>query len=257
VSGSSETPAGARRRVRLAIRRAREVLAHLVVRDRATVDELVSAARRSPQRDRWWDAPDVRGGLTPALRQVVQLEPEAAAMRYFYPLVIPGRLQTAEYAQAVVDTFRDELPAEVIAARLTIRHRRRHDLLDRPNPPRVYVLLDESVLHREVGGPAVLLGQLRDLRTLIEQRHIHVRILPYAEGGPIPMLATYEIIYFSDAEDEADAVLYRESDLRDEILDDAGEIRRHRATFERLWRSSFDEQRSTELIEQRISALRT
>jgi hypothetical protein len=68
------------------------------------------------------------------------------------------------------------------------------------------------------------------------------------------MLATYEIVYLH-GEDERDAVLYRESDLLDEIVDDPDKIRRHRSIFERLWSSIHDESASIELIRQRLTEL--
>ena len=68
------------------------------------------------------------------------------------------------------------------------------------------------------------------------------------------MLATYEIIYL-DAENDRDAIMYRESDLLDEIVDDADKIRRHRATFERLWTSIHDESASIELIKHHLNTL--
>jgi len=293
VSGSSESPAGARRRVRLTVRRAREdrgltqqtvadamewslskvmriesgevtiapndlrpLLGYLGIKGKETVDDLLQAAKISKQRKQWWDEPDVRDGFTPALKQVVQLEPDATAVRYFYPLVVPGRLQTPEYARAVFNTFKGEISQQVIAARLAIRRHRRHDLLNRARPATTYVLLDESVLYRRVGGIEVLIGQLKELLELIQQQRIYVRVIPLEDEALVPMLGTYEIIYL-EAEDDDDAVLYRESDLLDEIVEDVDAIRRHRATFERLWRSSLDETSSVELIERRVKDLAT
>ena len=130
----------------------RPLLGYLGIKDKQTVDDLLHAAKLSKQRKQWWDAPDVRDGFTPALRQVVQLEPEATAVRYFVPLVFPGRLQTPAYARAVFNTFRDEIPEQVIAARLPSRASPRGPAHHPPTRPIAYVLLDESVLHRRVGG---------------------------------------------------------------------------------------------------------
>lgn len=293
MNGSGESPAGARRRVRLAVRQAREdrgytqsqvaeemewslskvmriengevtvapndlrpLLSYLGIKDKQTIEDLLRAAKLSKQRKQWWDAPEMRDGLTTALRQVVQLEPEATAVRYFVPLIFPGPLQTASYARAVLNTFREEIPERILAARHAVRMRRREGLITNPHPPVAYTLLDESVYHRRVGGAAVLSEQITDILRLIEQQRIVVRTIPLEQEVPVPMLGTYEIIYL-DAENDRDAIMYRESDLLDEIVDDVDKIRRHRATFERLWDSSYDEQTSVELMSLHLKELAT
>jgi transcriptional regulator with XRE-family HTH domain len=291
VTGPSDTPAGARRRVRLAVRRAREelgytqsqvaeemewslskvmriengevtiapndlrpLLSYLGIKGKETVDDLLSAAKVSKQRKQWWDALELRDGFTPSLRQLVQLEPEATAIRYFFPLVFPARLQIPAYSRAIVESFRDELPPSVVRARLAIRRRRNEGFATRPIKPKSYVILDESVLQRQVGGPTVLAEQLEEVLKLIEHQNIRVRVIPLTSDAPVPMLATYEIVYLH-GEDERDAILYRESDLLDEIVDDPDKIRRHRAVFERLWMSIHDESASTELIRHHLNTL--
>jgi transcriptional regulator with XRE-family HTH domain len=293
VTGPSDTPAGARRRVRLAVRRAREdkkftqsqvaeemewslskvmriengevtiapndlrpLLGYLGIKDKETVDDLVHAAKISKQRKQWWDAPELRDGFTPsgALRQLVQLEPEATAIRYFFPLIFPARLQVPAYSRALTLAFSDELPPNVITARLAIRRKRNEGFSSRPVKPQSYVILDESVLMRQIGGREVMAEQLEEVLKLIEHQNIRVRIIPLTSDAPVPMLATYEIIYLH-GEDERDAVLYRESDLLDEIVDDPDKIRRHRSLFERLWGSIHDESASIDLIRQRLTKL--
>jgi len=288
---SSDSPAAARRRVRLAVRRAREakgitqsevaeamewslskvmriesgevtiaqndlrpLLSYLGVRDRSEVEALVAAAKVSKQRKAWWDVPGFREHLTPAMRQLIQLEDEATAFHYFYPMVVPGRLQTPAYTQAVLETFSDELSPEVIAARLKARENRSQILLSRSDPPAIHTLLDESVLLREVGGGDVLREQLEHLLKLIDERRIIVKIIPFKERSPIPMLGTFEIIHLPDGDDEG-AVLYRESDVIDEIVEDKEKIRRHRGIFDRLWHAAFDETTSAKLIRDHATAL--
>jgi transcriptional regulator with XRE-family HTH domain len=287
-----DSPATARRTVRLAVRRAREradltqsqvaeamewslskvmriengevtiapndlrpLLGHLGIKDRATVDDLLKLAKLAKARQQqWWDAPDLRDGWTPALRQVAQLETDASVLRYFLPLLIPGRLQIPEYAAAILNTYRDELPAEVLNARKLIRERRRQSLLSRPGTRNVYTVLDESVLHRQIGGPGVLFRQLSDLLRLVQEGRVTIRVIPLSGTMPISSMGHYEIIYLHE-EDENDAILYRESDYIDEIVDDPDKIRRHRLSFERVWLASYDERESNRLIEKRVAEL--
>lgn len=287
---SSDSPAVARRRVRLAVRRAREakaitqsdvaeamewslskvmriesgevtisqndlrpLLTYLGIKDRTQVESLVASAKVSKQRKQWWEAPPYRELLTPSMVQLMGLELAASEIRYFYPLIVPGRLQTPAYARAVLETFGGELPEEAIEARLKLRELRRQSFLSAQQTD-VFVVLDESVLLRQVGGAHVLRDQLEHLLTLIGDQRIAVRIIPFVEQAPIPMLATYEIVYLADGGEDA-AVLHRESDLLDEIVEDKEKIKRHRDIFDRIWNGAYDETTSAGLIKDHATAL--
>lgn len=292
MSGPTETPASARRRVRLAVRRAREakgwtqthvaeemewslskvmriesgevtispndlrpLLAFLGVRDKVTVDGLITSAKLSKQRRQWWDAPELKDGFTPALKQLVQLEPDASAIRCFFPMVVPSRFQTPAYAAAILESFRGAMSEGVIRARLSVRNTRREKVLGATTAPMFYAILDESVLLRQIGGRQVLAEQLRELVERSANPRVRLRVIPLSHSAAVPMMSTYEIAYLGEDEDEENAVLYRESDLIDELIDDADNIRRHRSLFERLWKSSHDESASTDLIRQRLKDL--
>ena len=284
----ADSPYVARRRVRLAIRHARDakgktqtdvaeamewslskvmriesgevtisqndlrpLLSYLGVKDKAEVESLVASAKLSKQRTQWWETPQYRDLLTPAIVQLIPIELAAREIRYFYPMVVPGRLQTAEYTRAVLDTFAGELTEETIEARVRMRELRRETFMDPGEHPEVFLVLDESVLYREVGGSNVLRRQLEHLLDLIGERRIAVRIIPFKEQSPIPMLATYEIVSLVDGT----TVLYRESDTVDEILEDQEKIKRHREIFDRVWNGAYDEETSAGLIKDHATAL--
>jgi transcriptional regulator with XRE-family HTH domain len=284
----ADSPYVARRRVRLAIRHARDakgktqtdvaeamewslskvmriesgevtisqndlrpLLSYLGVKDKGEVESLVASAKLSKQRTQWWETPQYRDLLTPAIVQLIPIELAAKEIRYFYPMVVPGRLQTAEYTRAVLDTFAGELSEETIEARVRMRELRRETFMDPGEHPEVFLVLDESVLYREVGGSEVLRRQLEHLLALIGERRIAVRIIPFKEQSPIPMLATYEIVSLVDGT----TVLYRESDTVDEILEDQEKIKRHREIFDRVWNGAYDEETSAGLIKDHATAL--
>ncbi|GIF75400.1 transcriptional regulator [Asanoa siamensis] len=234
----------------------RPLLTYLGIKDKARVESLVAAAKLSKQRVQWWETPQYRDLLTPAIVQLMGLEQSAKEIRYFYPMVVPGRLQTPAYTRAVLETFSGELSEETIEARVRMREKRRETFLDPDEHPDVFLVLDESVLYRQVGGAEVLREQLEHLLTLIGDRRIAVRIIPFKEQSPIPMLATYEIVSLAATEgDEDEAVLYRESDTIDEIVEDKEKIRRHREIFDRVWHGAYDEQTSAGLIKDHATAL--
>lgn len=286
--GSGESPAAARRRLRLALRRAREsagltqgkvadaldwsvskvnriekgsvsvsttdlraLLELYGVVDADRAERLLRDARTSRLRG-WWDEPRYREHLTPAMLQLLQLEGEASAIRVFQPTLIPGLLQTREYGEFVLNFWRSELPEADRALRLEARLRRRDQVLDRPDPPEFHLVLDESVLWRTIGGPRVTAGQFAALLRVARRPNVRVRIVPFADAAIMAMLAPFTLLDFGD---EENALLYREGILLDEIVHAAQRIGRHRDYFAHIWDSAHDEATSARLITERTAAL--
>jgi transcriptional regulator with XRE-family HTH domain len=280
-----ESPAGARRRVRLALREARlakgetqgqvaeamewsqskviriesgevtispndlrPLLTHLGITDKATVDKLVQDARASRRRAMWWDEPRVREHLTPASRQLLQYEREAVAVRYFSNIMVPGALQTQAISKSILAGHHSELTEDEIAVRLETRARRRAELLARRDFPAMFLLLEESVLKRRVGDARTTGEQLLDLLALSRDRPISVRVLPYTADAPLPVIGPFDILTLAGA--GQNEVLYRESHLADEIVEDPASVARHRAMFDVWWEAALDEPSSAQMIEQ-------
>lgn len=108
-------------------------------------------------------------------------EAEAAALRFFEPLVVPGLLQTADYARAILRTrlkTSDEEVDEQVAARL-----RRQEVLSRAELPLVWVLVDEGVLRRQVGGRHVMCEQLNRLGEAAREPNVVVEVIPASVGA--------------------------------------------------------------------------
>jgi transcriptional regulator with XRE-family HTH domain len=228
----------------------RPLLAYLGITDRSRVDELVQDARVSRRRQMWWDAPQLREHLTPSMRQLIQYESEAEAVRHFYMTIVPGRLQTPEYAEAILRSYGDDLGEDDRKVRLEVRLRRHDDLVARKSPPEIFLLMDESVLYRQVGGLQVIGDQLTYLVKLARENRVRIRIMPFAADAPPPMFGSYEIVNLSDD----DAIMYRESSILDEIVEDKAKIDRHREIFDNLWDAAHDEAASMRLVKERAEA---
>ena len=283
----SESPAVARRRLRLALRKVREargvtqgqiaealewslskvnriesgdvtisntdlraLLGFLDVTDSALIARLTDDARASRRRG-WWDEPQYREHLMPATLQLLQFETEATAIRCFQPALFPGLLQTRNYADAIFDFFSDLVSDAARAARLAVRMRRRAQVLDRPDPPPYYVIVDESVVLRRVGGPDVMAEQLHNVLTIGRTPQAIIRVLPLPRSM-MSMLGAFTIF---DLGDEENAVLYQESALRDYIVHSSDSIGRHRQIFEQMWHESLSGPESRRLIETEAKAL--
>jgi transcriptional regulator with XRE-family HTH domain len=290
---TADSPAVARRRVRLALREAREaagltqtqvadamewslskvmriesgevsialndlkaVLPYVQITDPETVTSLIQDARVAKQRrTMWWDEPAFREHLTPAMRQLFQYEADAVAIRHFDASIVPARFQIPAYAKALIDGYALELPAQTRAARLDTRMRRRDALLKQRTPPELLILLDQAVLLRQTAGKAVLLDQLVELASRAKAPRTTVRIMPFTFAGPLPMYGAYEIIDLDRSGE--DSVLYREGHLSDEIVDDQALVKEHRQIFEEVWSASLDDDASARLIADRIEELRS
>jgi hypothetical protein len=116
-------------------------------------------------------------------------EQDASVVRGYEVQVVPGLLQTREYARNVIALGHDD----EVDRRVELRMERQR-LLHRPHPPSVWVVIDEAVLWRPYGGPAVMRRQLRHLLEISQLPHVSVQIMPFstgghaAAGGPIALL---------------------------------------------------------------------
>ena len=119
------------------------------VTDEAQVDELMTLASQAREPG-WWNQYD-----EPKLSPYLGLEQEAAAITVYSMSFVPALLQTSEYARATIQGIDRRVAAAVLNQRVEARMRRQ-ELLERPDPPRYRSLLDEAVLRRHVGGPAVM-----------------------------------------------------------------------------------------------------
>jgi transcriptional regulator with XRE-family HTH domain len=119
----------------------------------------------------------------------LEAEHEAHTLRIWSPVLVPGLLQTAEYARALfLAAGADEDSADgMVTARLE-----RQFILDRPDPPHVVVVLDEPVLHRLIGSPAIMADQLRHVASVSERLHVSVHALP-ATGANAGLSGAFDI----------------------------------------------------------------
>lgn len=124
----------------------------------------------------WRDCQSWGVAFPAAFRDFASYEAEASTLWSLEHTLMPGLLQTEDYARAVLERQPNLTPDEV-SERVTARIARQA-ILDRDWMPRYWVLLDESVLHREVGGPTVMRDQLMYLATMARQPNVTVQVIP-------------------------------------------------------------------------------
>ncbi|MEU6562588.1 helix-turn-helix domain-containing protein [Nocardia nova] len=147
----------------------------------------LTAETRNGRKKAWWhdrtetDIPDW-------FVLYVMLEDSACQIRQYECQVVPGLLQTEEYVTLLARTPADFVSDDQIAARVRVRMDRQA-LLSRDDAPRLDVILDQSVLERPVGEPAVFRRQLQRLITAADQDRVSVRILPPSAGKHAGMVS--------------------------------------------------------------------
>jgi transcriptional regulator with XRE-family HTH domain len=203
------------------------------VKDPEKVDSLIALARAARERS-WWSA--YRDVAPQSLLQLIEYESAALAIRQFESLFIPGMLQTADYARAVIQSYDDERPESDELRALVELHVRREELIDSDNAPSFHFILDEAVVRRLVGGQSVMRRQLRRLLEIADKPNITVEIVPFSAGLHVGMKGPFEIIEFADPLDRDIAFL--ESPRGDIISDDPEHTARYREVFERLRKAS-------------------
>ncbi len=113
---------------------------------------------------------------------LVGLEEAAARIQIWEPLYVSGLLQIEPYARAIFSHGRSEMANEAVDQLVALRMRRQK-MFSRPDAPRVWMVLDESVLHRPIGGARVLKAQLEYLLEMSALPNVSVQILPYERSG--------------------------------------------------------------------------
>ncbi len=110
----------------------------------------------------------------------LEAEREAHTLRVWSPLLVPGLLQTADYARTLflAAQFTEDEANELTGARLA-----RQAILEQPEPPQVTFVLDETVLHRQIGSPVTMAGQLGHIASVAELRNVNIHVLPAADAN--------------------------------------------------------------------------
>ena len=209
-------------------------------------EELIEFARSARKRG-WWEA----YSDTPAV-PVVGLEVSANHILAYEPTLVYGLLQTQDYARAVIRAVRPELTSDQVERWARFRMARQ-ELLTQDDPPEVDVILDECVLHRPVGGRAMMRNQLQHLIELTALPNLTLQILPLSIGEHSAMGGAFHVYRFAEQTDPD--VVYLEQTLSDLYLEDAKQVERHGAAFERLRVAALTPQRSASMLSTLVEGL--
>ncbi|HEV2640285.1 MAG TPA: helix-turn-helix transcriptional regulator [Actinocrinis sp.] len=156
-----------------------DLLKHYGVTDPADHESYLSLVALTNQPGWWRNYNDL---LPKWFEDYVGLEEAASLIQNYELQFIPGLLQTEQYIRAVVSRGEMDKVSQEIERRVALRLQRQKVLLN-PQGPRFWAVIDESVLHRPLGGVEVLAAQIDRLLELTKLPHISVQIVPYALSG--------------------------------------------------------------------------
>ena len=164
------------------------------VSDPEQVGALVKLAQDARQRGWWYSYRDV---LLNRYEFFIGLETEASSIRNFELALVPGLLQTEDYARALIGGGPMELDAGEVERRVEVRMTRQQ-ILGQPGRPQLWAIVDEAAIHRTVGGPAVMGGQLESLAQAGEQGRTTIQIVPFGAGAHSGQLGPFVILGFPE-----------------------------------------------------------
>lgn len=202
-------------------------------------DELVQIAREARQKGWWHPYSTVLVGA------YVGLEAAARSIRAYEQQVIPGLLQSEDYALAMIGAARlSDTPLE-IDRRVHVRMARQ-SLLIQDEPIELWVVLDEAVLSRPVGGDAVMRDQLVRLIEATELPNVTLQVLPFAAGAHAAMDGTFAILDFPEVADPD--VVYAENATGGLFLEKVDELKKYSSIFDTIRAAALTPEESTVMI---------
>jgi transcriptional regulator with XRE-family HTH domain len=210
---------------------------------------LLDLARQANNRG-WWHR---FGDVLPSWFQAyLGLELAAALIRTYEVQFVPGLLQTADYARAVIALGHSRATAEQIERRVELRMQRQH-VLTRPDPVQYWAVVDEAALRRPIGGSAVMRGQIAALIEASKQSTVTLQVLPFHTGGHAAAGGAFTLLRFPDP--DLPDVVYSEQLTSAIYLDKREDVDLYAAAMERLAVEAAPPTRTLEMLEELLREL--
>jgi transcriptional regulator with XRE-family HTH domain len=203
--------------VTISVNDLKALLGYYGITDARRVDELVEMAKNA-RRNSWLH--EYRGAAGDVFLAFLGHEGAAVRSYSFQPILVPGLLQTDEYATAVMRVMRGSNEPERIVRLVELRIARQERVFGRGDGIKLNYLLDESVVRRVVGGPDVMKRQLDALINFCQLDNISIRIIPFGRGVYRSIRVPFVVLEFSDPEDEA--ILFLEYPQGDALIKEDG-----------------------------------
>jgi transcriptional regulator with XRE-family HTH domain len=183
----------------------------------------------------------------------VAFEHEAELLKNYESLFVPGLLQTADYALAVIEGVEagKGLDAEEVQRRVDVRMQRQA-VLSRPIPMQLHAVMDEAAIRREVGGANVMQAQLAHLVRACTKPNVRLQVVPYGAGAHPGMPGSFVVMDFADPFDAP--LVYTDGIAGDAFLETEEDIARFARTFDLIAKAALSTAHTKKLIEEAAKA---
>ncbi|UXX93567.1 helix-turn-helix domain-containing protein [Streptomyces sp. AD2-2] len=190
----------------------------------------------------WWRS--LADPIPESMNLMLTLEDEVVREDHYACMYIPGLLQTRAYAEAVHRASEVQCPEREVQHMVDIRMKRQ-ELLDRDAPPRIWCVIDEAALRRQVGGREVMREQLGHLLALAERPHVTVQVLPFSKGAHAAAVGSFAILRGPTPDLDVAYVDLLSGGL---FMEKPQELARYRLAFEYLSAQALDLESSTDIV---------
>jgi transcriptional regulator with XRE-family HTH domain len=212
------------------------------VTDPQTIAALVALSRESKKKG-WWQ--QYGEELDPDFQERLDLEDDAVRIHTYQPLLVPGLLQTRDYAKALMGRVAKSAAPDELDKWVDMRMARQQ-IFDRPAPPQFLCILDEALLRREIGGAGVLAAQLDRLIEVNSPPELTVQVVPFEQGWHAGLDGGFTTYSYPDPLDlDVVSVDYLDGAL---YLEEDASVERYRRAFDQLRASALSSHQSMELI---------
>jgi len=174
------------------------------------------------------------------------MEAATASVRAYQAQLVHGLLQTVDYARSLLRALRVEDTRESVEKLVDFRMARQAQLTRAENPLRLWVIFEEEVLRRPVGGLAIMQAQLQHILNAAEEPTITIQVLPTARGAHAGLDGSFSIFEFPDPGDPE--VAYAGGPVGTVFVEKIEDVRRFAVRFDHLRAAALDIGESTDLI---------
>jgi transcriptional regulator with XRE-family HTH domain len=195
------------------------------LKDQQIISHLMNLAREGRQHG-WWQRLDIE----PELATLVGFETAATAISQFATIIVPGLLQSREYAYAAVRALRPHFTKEQTEETVQARMVRQRILRD-TDAPHYWSILDEAVFRRPIGGKSAMREQLERLVEMAELQRVTIQVVPFETGAHAALDSSFVLL---DFDEPVNSVIYVENLAGQLYLEHPNEIARFRKTLDRL-----------------------
>jgi len=186
-----------------------------------------------------------RSSVLPWFRDLFDLEGTAAQIRTYESYLIPGILQTEAYARAAFEAVRPVLPAEEVAQAVALRMTRQ-EILERSDAPRMWVIIDEAALQREVGSGEVMVEQCQHLLRMGQRPNVVIQVIRNIDGLCCAFGRAFMLLSFKGGQQD---LVYLEDIGAARYLRDREDVAKYSLAFDHLRGSALADDKSAALIE--------